>query len=247
MDRIIKITLGLFIVILAATSAFSGYTMYVMNAYQSSLESSYSYSCSITTDSTLTNVTLFIPVPVDPSGYSPVVPKFSARQINGVPESWQTTLFDTGKTTLVKVYIPSLVPPEGTSPDNPYTVLLTTEVPYETVIDTINPLKNGSVYRPVQNIEAVPCDSRVTAKGGSPVCSTFLTSLYAKYEADPNAAVSIKSSITGRNHWSVMGEKSNEYSSEISLLMHGANHGWANVNGTQQDSQGSYDYPFHIP
>lgn len=247
MDRIIKITLGLFVTILLVTIAFASYSLYVTDAYQSTRVSSYSYSCSITTDSTLNNVTFFIPVPADRSGNSPVVSQYSARQIKGLPESWQTTMFDTGKATLVKIHIPSLVPPQGTSPGNPYIITIVTDVPSESVIDTANPVENGAVYRPVQNPEKVLCDSAILAKGGSPECYTYLTSLYATYEADPNAVVSIKSSITGRNRWSVFGEKSNEYTSEISLLMHGGNHGWQTVKGTLENHIGSYDSPFHFP
>ena len=42
-------------------------------------------------------------------GNSPVVSQFSAHEMPGVPGSWQTTLFETGKATLLKIHIPSLV------------------------------------------------------------------------------------------------------------------------------------------
>jgi hypothetical protein len=241
MDRIIKITLCLFIAILVVTIAITGYTSYVSDAYQSTRVSSYSYMCSITTDYPLYNVTLFIPVPADRDGNSPVVSQLSARQIPGIPDTWQTVLFDTGKATLVKVSIPSLDLPAGKGPGNPYTITIAAEIPSEKTIDTKNPVGSGAVYRPVQDILQVTCDSSVTVKGGSPECSTFLTSLYADYSTNPNAVVSIKSSITGRNSWSVFGPKSNEFSSEINLLLHGENHGWATVKGTVQDRIGSYE------
>ena len=110
MDKIIKITLGIFIVLLVAFVASAGYSAYVENTYRTSLSSSYSYTCTITTDSPLTNVTLFIPVPADPAGNSPIIGEFSAHTISGVPDTWKTELYDTGKATLVKITAPSLAP-----------------------------------------------------------------------------------------------------------------------------------------
>jgi len=111
MDRIIKITLGLFLAILVVTIAFAGYTGYITSAYQSTRTSTCSYTLSITTDTTLKNVTLFIPVPADGHGNSPIVSQFSAHGMPGMPGSWQTTLFETGKGTLLKISIPSLDTP----------------------------------------------------------------------------------------------------------------------------------------
>lgn len=246
MDRIIKITLALFFTILIGTIVFTASSVYVSDAYRSTRVSEFTYSCSITTDSALTNVTLFIPVPADRNGNSPIVSQFSARDIKSVPESWQTTLFDTGKATLVKVYIPSLVPPQGTTPANPYTVTIGTTVYSEDVIDTADPVVNSAVYRPVQDSMDIPCDSSVTIRGGSPVCSTYLTSLYADYLTSPEAAVTISSSISGTNTWSVFGTKSNEYSTGVTLLLHGENHGWATMKGTLERRMGSYEYPFQF-
>ena len=73
MDKIIKITLGIFIVILVAFTATVAYNAYVKTVYQNSLASTYSYTLTITTDSRLDNVTFFIPVPDSRTGNSPIV------------------------------------------------------------------------------------------------------------------------------------------------------------------------------
>lgn len=247
MDRIIKITLGLLITILVVTIVLTGYTGYVTNAYQSTRTSTCAYSLSITTDLPLTNVTLFVPVPADHKGNSPVVSGFSAHTMPGVPESWQTTLFDTGKGTLLKIHIPALVPPAGTSPEKPYTVTLAADLPSQKVIDTADPLKNSPVFGPIRNFQQTTCTGYGAGKGGTPECASFLTSLYADYTADPNAAVTITSSVTGKNSWRVFEPKSNEYTMVISLLMHGENHGWATVKGTMANRIGSYEDPFRLP
>lgn len=247
MDRIIKITLSLFVAILVLTVAFAVYSGYVANAYQSTRVSTYSYSLSITTDSPLTNMTLFIPVPADPKGNSPIVSQFSARNVPGMPSSWESTLFDTGKATLVKIHIPAIIPPAGTTHDHPYTVTLAADLPSGKTIDTQNPLANSPAFHPVRDLQQTSCAGYGAGNGGNPECSTFLTSLYADYTADPNAAVTITSSITGKNSWTVFDQKSNEYTSAISVLMFGENHGWTTVKGTLADKIGSFDSPFRLP
>jgi hypothetical protein len=247
MDRIIKITLGLFIAILVATIAFAGYSGYISGAYDATRTGTYSYMFGITTDHALSGVTLFIPVPADSRGNSPVVSQYSAQAMPGIPASWQTTLYDTGKATLLKIYIPELILPAGTGPDNPYTITIKAELPSETTIDTANPIANSPVFGTIQNVRQVACTGYGTGAGGSPECSTFTTTLYADYTADPNTAVTITSAITGTNRWTVLEPQSNEYTSVISVLMHGENHAWATVKGTLVSHIGSYDYPFHYP
>jgi len=247
MDRIIKITLGLFIAIIVVTVALAGYTMYTATAYQSSLTSSYAYSCSITTDSALTNITLYLPIPAEKGGSSPIVSRFSAHTMPGIPGSWQTTLFDTGKATVAKIIIPALVPPAGTTADKPYTFTISADLRSDKVIDTLSPFENSAVFRPASDIQKVSCTAAVLEQGGSPACSTYLTALYADYTTDPNARVTITSSVTGRNTWRIFESRSNEYKSDISLLMLGENHGWATAQGSMQSGIGSYEAPFHIP
>jgi hypothetical protein len=246
MDRILKITIGLLIITLALTVGYAALDRYVGGSYMATLSSTSSYTLSITTDQKLSNVTLFVPVPADTRGNSLAVSLLSARAMPGLPGSWQTTLFDTGKATLLKIHIPLLEVPAGTTPTRPHTVTLTAELPAEPVIDTADPLKNSPVFRPVQNFREEACSGYGAGRGGSPVCGAYLTSVYADYSADPNTAVTITSSYTGRNSWNVFEQKSNEYTSTISLLMHGENHGWATAKATIAWRIGSYDFPFRI-
>jgi len=242
MDRIIKITISLFIIILVSFVALVGYTGYIDHAYRSSLSSSYSYTCTITTDSPLTNVTFFLPVPADPNGNSPVIAQLSSHQITGVPDTWTTDLYETGKATLVKITIPSLVPPSGTTTKNPYSITLSTNVTSKGIIDTMNPVEKSPMFRPVQELKPTDCkDSATTASGGQ--CYTYLTSLYAKYEADPNAAVTFRSSLTGKNSWTIFDPRTNEYRTSVYLLMFGEQKGWTPLAGYLEKGIGSYDAP----
>jgi len=246
MDRIIKITISLFVIILVSFVATVGYTAYVDHAYRSSLSGTYSYTCTITTDSPLTNVTFFLPVPADPSGNSPVITRMSSHEVSGVPETWTTELYETGKGTLVKVTAPAIIPPVGTTAKDPYTITLSTDAASKTLIDTGNPASASPMYRPIQDLKPAACrDSSVPAAGGQ--CFTYLTSLYASYQADPNAAVSFHSTLTGKNTWTVFEPKSNEYHTSVYLLMFGEQKGWTPVAGYLEAGIGSYDAPVSVP
>src|SRR5512138_515434 len=107
MDRIITITIAVFLIILAAFVSITGYGFYVDTAYRNSFTGNYTYSYTLTTDGPLTNLTLFLPVPDDRSGNSPMVTYFGTGTTTGMPADWNATLFGTGKATLLKVTTPS--------------------------------------------------------------------------------------------------------------------------------------------
>ncbi len=199
MDKIIRITSGLIIVLLVAFVASVSYSGFVEHAYRNSLSSSYEYRCTITTDSPLSNVTLFIPVPADHAGNSPVVAQFSAQEINGRPADWKITLFDTGKSTLAKITTPAVIPPSETSPAHPFTVTLSITTVSQEVINTQSPVEQGVMFRPVQNIQKVNCPDKNTGESGNPTCSEYLIPVYADYQAPVNASVTINSTLRGKN------------------------------------------------
>ena len=243
MDRIIKISLGLFIVIFVVFASVVSYQVVVEKAYLTSLSSTYSYTCTITTDSTLSNVTLFLPVPADPSGNSPIVAQFSAHAIAGLPDDWTVTLYDTGKATMVKITTPVITPPAETIPDKPYVIMLSSEMKSDKVIDTREPIKNSALFRPIKDLQQVSCPSDSSGEKGTPQCYRYLTSLYADYQAPKNTSVNITSTLGGKNSWKIFEPKSNEYNTSISLLMSGDHHGWSTMNGTLISSIGVYDAP----
>jgi hypothetical protein len=239
MDKIIRVSLGLLLVILIASVSVFSYQAFVERAYRTSLSGTYSYTCTITTDSPLSNVTLFIPVPADLSGNSPVVAGFSARDIAGIPDDWEVMLYDTGKATMVKVTTPAITPPSGT---RPATIRMSADLASDTVIDTRDPLNNSALFRPVGEISQIPCDPGTVLRG-SPACYRYVTSLYADYDAAPGAMVNITETLVGRNTWYIFEPGSNEYETAVSLQMRGEQHGWSTMSGTLADHIGMYDTP----
>jgi hypothetical protein len=241
MDKIIKISLGVFIVILVAFTAIITYTGYTETAYRNSITGTYTYTCTITTDAPLYNVTLFIPVPVDQTGNSPMVSEFSNHIMKGVPADWETTLFDTGKSTLLKVRTPAIVPPEGTSAQHPYTITFFSEIPRHSPIDTRNPVEKSAMFRPVQAINENTCPQGPA--GSIHRCFTYTTSVYADYGTASDTTVTITSAITGKNTWTIFEPRSNEYHADAGISMKGENHGWAVLKGKLTSDNSTYDIP----
>ena len=243
MDKIIKIVLGLFIVILVVFAGGLSYSFFVGKMYESSLKSTYTYHATISTDTTLSNVTLFIPVPADPNGNSPVIAQYSDKSVTGIPAGWKTTLFDAGKATYVKITTPSVTVPEGTDSRNPYVVNISMSGQSADLIDTRVPLEKGIVFRPVQEIKEVSCPQDLNGVPGTPRCSEYLTSVYADYTTAPGASVVIRSSLTGTNNWKVFNPEYNEYQNSLYVLMFGENHGWTTTRAALATGIGYYDAP----
>jgi hypothetical protein len=238
MDKILRMTLGLLLVLFIASTSVFTYQAYVERAYRESLAGTYSYTCTITTDSPLMNVTFFLPVPADASGDSPVVAGFSGGTISGIPADWDVTLYDTGKATMVKIMADTITPSPG---PGPYTIRMTADVPSKRAIDTRDPLNASALFRPVTGLTTVPCVPGRNA--GNPVCYHYMTPLYADYETAADASVTIDTTITGRNTWTLFEPGSNEYTSEAGLQLRGAQQGWSAMSGTLTGHIGSYDTP----
>jgi len=239
MDTIIKTTLALFIILLAAFSGFLVLTLYPEAAYQNSVAGTYTYTCTITTDSSLSNVTFFIPVPADPAGNSPMDSAFSSRTMNGVPADWDTALFDTGKATLLKVMTPAIIPPEGTSAQHPYMITFSKETTDRTPINTTNPVDQSAMFRPVQALNETTCPPGSADSAGR--CFTYTTPLYADYHAVPTAIVTITADVKGKNTWTIFEPRFNEYTSAVGTKIHGENHGWVFLEGELTSGTGTYD------
>jgi hypothetical protein len=243
MDRIIRTTLYAFIIIGLAFSSIVVYQAGVEHAYRMTLSSTYTYTCTITADSPLSNVTLFIPVPADKLGNSPVVERFSTRDITGIPDDWSVSLYDTGKATMVRISTPAIPRGGNTSEKKPVTFLLSSVMKSDRAIDTRDPEQNSALFRTVREGKEVTCPPDSSKINGTPHCYHYLTSLYADYRASPGTIVEISSSITGNNTWKIFEPRSNEYISTISLKMVGETRGWQNVDGFLKNNTGSYDAP----
>jgi hypothetical protein len=242
MDRIIYVTLCVLMVIATPFAGILAYTAYTEFAYRNTLSGNYTYLCTIDTDAPLYNVTLFIPVPVDRNGNSPIAAEFSSRAMKGIPSGWDTSLFDTGKSTLLKITVPEIIPPEGTTASHPYTVTFSSESASRTPIDTKNPVEMSAMFRPVQGLTPGKCPPEISTAAGAQ-CAFYTTSLYADYSAPADTITTIHASITGRNTWTVFELRSNEYHADVITVMKGSHKGWVAMEGRLSSGTGTYDNP----
>ena len=243
MDKIIKITLGAFIIILIGFISVIFMNVYIGNAYLASLSGTYSYTLTLTTDSALSNVTLFIPVPENRTGNSLVIAALSAGNVTGIPGSWTSTLFDTGKTTLVKITAPAITPPAGTTPENPFSITISVNASSRDHVETRDPVDSGVIFRPVYYLKEGTCPAGSPAASVGKQCDSYETTMYADYLSSPNASVSISSDLAGENNWNTFGPHSNGYKTGISVTLSGENHGWTMANGVLTTGIGIYDEP----
>ena len=245
MDKIIKIVLALFIIIVVAFIACASYFGYTDVAYRNSLSANYLYTCTISTNDVLTNVTLFLPVPAEPNGNSPVVTQISNHDVSGVPDTMNLTLYDTGKATLLKVSANSIGSPVINGTTQPVTVMFTVNESSHEHIDTTSPVQNAAVFRPLNGIHTTACPAVDSTSNTTPVCYQYLTYTYADYSAAPSTTVNINESVTGTNTWTVFSPASNQFNNQITVLtLHGGNHGWVTALGWLESGLGSPDVPY---
>ncbi len=149
----------------------------------------------------------------------------------------------------MKISTSSIIPPDGTSAGNPFTVSVSTQVKSGTIIDTQNPIEHSAMFRPVQELMKTDCTGNIGAAQGSPgpECFNYETALYADYQTTPNATVIIRSTLTGTNSWNIFGPETNEFQTDISVMMHGQKSGWASAQGYLEKGMGTYDAPVLPP
>ncbi|MEN6611296.1 MAG: hypothetical protein ABFC24_10670 [Methanoregulaceae archaeon] len=224
MDRILKTVISLFLVVLLIFSATTLYEGYVRSSFQGSLDSTYTFTVSISTDTPLTNATFFIPLPVRPDGKSPVVNRIGIADEAGLPKGWHYGIYEAGNATLVKITAPKILP-EGPSE-------FTIDVPAGSLIDTIDPLQNDMTIQPIHELQASDCSVLPGQKTASSECSRYLGVIYADYNTTPEAKVLIHADLQGKNRWNVFHPSSNMYTNSISLTLLGnMNHGWFPAKG----------------
>ena len=183
MDKIIKIVLGLFIVILVVFVAFFSYMSYIDTAYRNSLTGTYRIPAPLRPTGVLSNVTLFLPVPADPNGNSPVVARSAAGTFPGFPVNGTLRSLGPARQRSLKVSAPTIGQPAINGSAQPTTITFMVNVSSPSLIETPFPVENAAVFRPVQSIHAVACPAGDTKTASTPACFQYLTSTYADYTA----------------------------------------------------------------
>lgn len=195
--------------------------------YNNSFTSVYDYDVILTTDSTLSNATLYLPLPVI-NNTSSVGGDTVEHHFNNNDPSWEYTLVDTEHGLMLSM-----------KNEKARSIDLSTMVFSNQNIDTMNPLGNEMVLMPKYNLT-----HNVNASGAYSQTSEqfdYESRVYASYETSSNANTSISIYLDARNEWWIGGWQSNNYREKVEIILSGSQDGWTAVNGELVTGEGTYE------
>jgi hypothetical protein len=219
--------------------------------YERSLMSSYDYDVELTTDSTLRNVTLYLPLPVinntSSLGLDIIEHDFNAD--DDYP-SLKYALVNTEHGLMLSMKYEKIEPRYDTSNKSrkiPYpSIILGTTVFSNQTIDTMNPLGNEMVLMPKYNLKYLGSTTRQNYLGSTTRqlnanVYNYDSRIYAHYETPSNANVRISIYLDARNQWWIGGWLSNNYMENIEIKLSGPQDEWTTVNGELVTREGTYE------
>ena len=193
--------------------------------YDRSLRSSYDYDVMLTTDSTLSNMTLYLPLPVI-NNTSSVGMDIVEHHFNNNDPSWEYALVDTEHGLMLSL-----------KNKKPRSIDLSTIVFSNQTIDTMNPLGNEMVLMPKYKLTHNDNANRTYSSEQF----DYESRMYAYYETSSNANVSISIYLNARNEWWIGGWQSNSYWEVMEVKLFGSQNGWTTVNGELVTGEGTYE------
>ena len=235
MDR----TLFRVLVVLAVASviflAAISITVFVEITYRATLSSTYEYRVSITSDATLGNVTLYVPIPARGPKSSSVLEGIGSGGLKGVPPSWGVSLIGTEKFTMLELTAREIEP---SPPGRPYLLSFDTRV--RGPIHTRTAGSEDLVLRSVTQVIPAACGGMDTEASPEMRCWLYQGPAYADFTAPGNEHLSVQVSLTGRNAWDVFGPSSNEYRDGLQFSFSGERRGWRTGDGSLVTGIGDY-------
>ena len=213
------------------------------NMYDRSLMSSYEYYIELATDSTLSNVTLYLPLPVINNTSSVGMDILEHGFNDDDDPSWKYALVNTEHGLMLSIKNEKIEPKYTTSSKNSKKIQrpnMFTEILFSNqTINTMNPLGNEMVLMPKYNLT-----HNVNARRPYTQASEqfdYESRMYAYYDTSSDANVSISIYLNGRNEWWIGGWLHNSYWENMEIKLSGSQDGWTTVNGQLFTGEGTYD------
>jgi len=265
MNKWLKV-IGAFTVFLVVLFALVEYQS--TKTYENSLMSNYRYDISITANSSLENVTLYLPIPVFAN--ESAVGMVGGDYYNK-PSDWNLSPEDTRHGLMLKIETTEIKPvyhslpiptpepewPESELPEEEGQFAESPEYSKETpvlvpvdfgtslkadhIINTRSPEGTEPLLLPKYKL-------RVSEKGPpvppsehtNPEYFEYESRVYAQYDSSPEAEVQILVSLSGSNEWWIYGCAYNEYSDRITTRLIGPQDGWSTADGYFSTGEGVY-------
>jgi hypothetical protein len=239
MDRILRAVLVVLAVGLVIFLAAFLVNVVMGMMFWSTYTGTYEYRVSIAPDTTLRNVTFYLPLPSRGAAASPVLLGIGAGALAGVPPGWKVSPIGTEKFTMMELTGGELSP----NPDGRPTILslnLSSGSRVGRPLGTRNPAAEDFILGSVEQAGPVACRGMDTAANPGMQCRVSTGRAYADFSAPGDAHLNISLSLTGRNSWDVFGASSNEFRDSLQFSFSGRDQGWQAGEGLLVSGIGDY-------
>jgi len=252
MRTLTKLGIGILTVIVLLACAW---TYHTHSVYEDTYRSEYRYEVTVRMDSTLHNVTLYVPLPIFEEE-SKVGCEIIAKNASK-PEGWDCEIVETEHGKMLKICADELapnfhappvpMPEEECGPDAPPCPAQTSAsewvsavVQADREINTKNPAGNEPTLSPKYNLARSVYRMPYPKDRTPPTRYEYESRIYAKYTASPDAEVSIHVELTGENTWWVYGWSGNKYRDHVGVTLTGAQDGRCAASGVLVAGEGRY-------
>lgn len=241
MDRTLTLVLAVLVVASVVFLAAISLTAYMGITYRATLSSTYEFRVSITSDATLGNVTLYLPIPARGPGNSAVLEGIGAGGLTGVPRGWNLSFIGTEKFTMLEVTARELAPsPVG----RPYLLSINSRV--QGPIRTRDAGSTDLVLVPAAKRSPVACGGMDSEASPEMRCEVYQGPAYADFTAPGNVHLTVFISMNGRNTWDVFGPSFNEFQDGLQVSFTGRARGWRTGDGILVTGIGDYGIDFWV-
>lgn len=232
-----------------------------LEVYNNNARGSYYYDIEITTDSPMSNVIFYMPLPML-NNTSSVEQDILNSTYNNRRVKWETALVETEHGPMLSMRTDQINPRFYSRPEDGRKVIVDgqeeihpltsdqysekTPIPFpidfavivfvNDTIDTKNPVGNAEVLMPRYNSINL---GAITSYRNA-ISYSYDSRIYAHYEASPDARVQISISLDGRNEWWIGGAQSNNYRESIATELIGPQDDWVIANGELVTGEGTY-------
>lgn len=265
MDRRLRVLVVVLAAVGLVVAGAFGFAVYqFLRPQPESYTHTYEYRAYVQPNATLTNVTLYLPLPVE-NGTSTAGEALANRSAaaTDAPPDWEFSVEHTTYGPMLAVSLDELEPADYTRPPPrpvtpgggtaaPGTGTPTgTGTPVSTLdyylvevgwasddpVDTRDPVGNEPVLSPRLNATTVDCDE---LDDPDATCRRFGSRAFLSYDAPANATMDVLVTYEGRNEWFAGGWTGNYFRESTGTVVRGDGPGWVAVTGEETTGVGTY-------
>ncbi|KAB1198709.1 MULTISPECIES: hypothetical protein [Haloferax] len=260
-------TLGIVAVALLVVVAVVGGGLWTVGrlSFLDSYGSEYDYTVRVSADEQITNVTIFVPLPVY-EGHSEIGAVVESRDYLK-PDAWSYDVVETRHGPMLRLRADELpgeptyhravieddrlvrweqIPPEEYARNDSETlrvehdaIEVNARLTVDRSVDTKSPARTEPVLHPRSNPRAVPCDW--PHDSDETQCYSYDSLIFVEYDGPETTRLTVTTELSGTNSWWVGGWNFNEYTDRITVYdLPADQRGWVVVEGELQTGVGNY-------